>query len=481
MARRLTIEEIPSWVLGDAPPLAAVLGGGAAAPAGPAPAGQDVASAAPSSATHSLQFPCSDAAAPADSHWRHPSFERALHGILADIRNRSAPVIVLTGEAGTGKTLLVQCALCRLGPDAIPVLHGHPHSSFQGFLGSVCRQLSLADAQTQGGAPPEDRFDLFWNHLRAQAAQGRHLVVFVDNSHDMSEALLEELALLSRWTESDKHALQVVLIGLPSLHDVVQRLVQRQIIGEGYPAYAIAPLDRDEISAFVCAKLSEGAAGAAQVIAPAAIDRIASYSQGIPRSILTLCSLAQLNARLEGGGAITPDIVDQVAQSAMVSGQKQHVGKIEAGEAVRPDDPAPAQATPVSRSTNGQEERQMTRLDDLTKILKNLQNRSPGIEASALISEDGLMIASVLSSDLDDTRVGGMTATLLSLGTRASAELHRGEVREVIVRGDNGYAVMVNAGSGTLLLVLTTEDTKLGLIFFDMREAIKGIGKVLFR
>ena len=91
------------------------------------------------------------------------------------------------------------------------------------------------------------------------------------------------------------------------------------------------------------------------------------------------------------------------------------------------------------------------------------------------------MIASVLSADLDDTRVGGMTATLLSLGTRASAELRRGEVREVIVRGDNGYAVMVNAGSGTLLLVLTTEDTKLGLIFFDMREAIKGIGKVLFR
>lgn len=123
----------------------------------------------------------------------------------------------------------------------------------------------------------------------------------------------------------------------------------------------------------------------------------------------------------------------------------------------------------------------MTRLDDLTKILKSLQNRSPGIEASALISEDGLMIASVLSADLDDTRVGGMTATLLSLGTRASAELRRGEVREVIVRGDNGYAVMVNAGSGTLLLVLTTEDTKLGLIFFDMREAIKGIGKVLFR
>lgn len=465
MARRLSIEEIPSWVLGDAPPLAAVLGG----------------AAAPSAAARTRPLPYSNASTRTDSHWRHPSFEHALHGLLADIRDRSAPVIVLTGEAGTGKTLLVQCALGKLGPDAIPVLHNHPHSSFQGFLGSACRQLRLADAQAQGGAAPEDGFDLFWNYLRAQSAQGRHLVVFVDNAHDMAEALLEELALLSKWTESDKHALQVVLIGLPRLHGVVQKLVQRQIVADGYPAYDIAPFEPDEISAFVCAKLSEGAADAAQVIAPAAIDRIASYSQGIPRLILTLCSLAQLNARLEGGGTITPEIVDQVARSAMVSENKQHADNIKADEAVRPDDPAPAQPAPDARSTNGQEECQMTRLDDLTKILKSLQNRSPGIEASALISEDGLMIASALSADLDDTRVGGMTATLLSLGTRASAELRRGEVREVIVRGDNGYAVMVNAGSGTLLLVLTTEDTKLGLIFFDMREAIKGISKVLFR
>lgn len=302
----------------------AVVSGGEPEPAAPALAARDAA-AEPSTAAHSNLFPRSDAAPPADSLAASVVRKGPAWDAQADIRNRNAPVIVLTGEAGTGKTLLVQCALGRLGPDAIPVLHGHPHSSFQGFLGSVCRQLNLADAQAQGGAAPEDRFDLFWNYLHAQAAQRRHLVVFVNNAHDMSEALLEELALLSKWTESDKHALQVVLIGLPSLHGVVQRLVQRQIIGEGYPTYAIAPFDRDEISAFVCAKLSEGEAGAAQVIAPAAIDKIASYSQGIPRLILTLCSLAELNARLEGGGAITPEIVDQVAQSAMVSGHRQHV------------------------------------------------------------------------------------------------------------------------------------------------------------
>jgi predicted regulator of Ras-like GTPase activity (Roadblock/LC7/MglB family) len=121
----------------------------------------------------------------------------------------------------------------------------------------------------------------------------------------------------------------------------------------------------------------------------------------------------------------------------------------------------------------------MSRLESLNAILSKLQRESPGIEASALISEDGLVIASALSPDLDDTRVGGMTATLLSLGSRAAAELRRGEIQEVIVRGDHGYAVMVNAGRGVLVLVLASENTKLGLIFFDLREAIKAINKVL--
>jgi predicted regulator of Ras-like GTPase activity (Roadblock/LC7/MglB family) len=125
------------------------------------------------------------------------------------------------------------------------------------------------------------------------------------------------------------------------------------------------------------------------------------------------------------------------------------------------------------------EERPMSRLDELNKILRKLQSDSPGLEASALISEDGLMIASALTPDLDETRVAGMTATLLNLGTRAAVELARGEVKEVIIRGERGYAVMIDAGRGVLLLALANESAKLGLIFFDMHEAIRGLKKVL--
>lgn len=125
------------------------------------------------------------------------------------------------------------------------------------------------------------------------------------------------------------------------------------------------------------------------------------------------------------------------------------------------------------------EQRDMARLDSLNKILKQLQSETPGVEATALISEDGLMIASALPQDLDDMRVAGMTATLLNLGTRAATELRRGEVREVIVRGEQGYAVTINAGRGAVLLVLASDNTPLGLIFFDMREAIKAVKTIL--
>lgn len=134
---------------------------------------------------------------------------------------------------------------------------------------------------------------------------------------------------------------------------------------------------------------------------------------------------------------------------------------------------------PVQAKTIPTEEPPMSRLDEMNKILRKLQSDSPGVEASALISEDGLMIASALTPNFDETRVAGMTATLLNLGTRAAVELGRGEVKEVIIRGENGYAVMIDAGRGTLLLTLANETAKLGLIFFDMSEAIRGLKKVL--
>ena len=121
----------------------------------------------------------------------------------------------------------------------------------------------------------------------------------------------------------------------------------------------------------------------------------------------------------------------------------------------------------------------MGRADDLNNTLRALQSGTPDIEACALISEDGLVIASALPQHVEETRVAGMSATLLNLGGRAANELGRGDLEQVLIRGREGYAVMVRAGSSTLLLCLTSREAKLGLIFLDMGRAATDIGKIL--
>lgn len=121
----------------------------------------------------------------------------------------------------------------------------------------------------------------------------------------------------------------------------------------------------------------------------------------------------------------------------------------------------------------------MSRVEQLNRILRSLQSGSPDVEACALISEDGLMIASALPQHVDEARVAGMSATLLSLGMRAASELERGEVEEVLVRGTEGFAVILSSGSDTVLLAMASKTAKLGLLFLDMRRAVKEIRKVL--
>lgn len=121
----------------------------------------------------------------------------------------------------------------------------------------------------------------------------------------------------------------------------------------------------------------------------------------------------------------------------------------------------------------------MNRVEQINQILRQLQMGTPDIEASALVSEDGLLIASALPQHVEEVRVAGMAATLLALGTRASVELDRGGLEQVLIRGQKGYVVMQSAAPGTVLVAMTTREAKLGLIFLDISRAIEQLKKVL--
>lgn len=115
----------------------------------------------------------------------------------------------------------------------------------------------------------------------------------------------------------------------------------------------------------------------------------------------------------------------------------------------------------------------------LSSILSELNGTSADIEASAVISTDGLMIAAMLPQGMDEDRVGAMSAAMLSLGDRTAGELARGTLEQVLIKGDSGFVLMTHAGEDAVVTVLAKPKAKLGLIFLDVKRAAENISELL--
>lgn len=104
--------------------------------------------------------------------------------------------------------------------------------------------------------------------------------------------------------------------------------------------------------------------------------------------------------------------------------------------------------------------------------LRDLQASSPDIEGSAIVSVDGLSIASALHQQIEEDRVSAMSAAMLSLGERIASELGRGVLQQVYIRGENGYVLLMAVGEEAVLTVMARKEAKLGLILLDMKRAV---------
>lgn len=112
-------------------------------------------------------------------------------------------------------------------------------------------------------------------------------------------------------------------------------------------------------------------------------------------------------------------------------------------------------------------------------VLEELVASSADMEACALISTDGLMIASALPAGMDEDRVGAMSAAMLTLGDRAARELARGALDRVMLLGEKGYVIMNACGPEAVLTVLAKQNAKLGLVFLDIKRATVELTKAL--
>lgn len=119
------------------------------------------------------------------------------------------------------------------------------------------------------------------------------------------------------------------------------------------------------------------------------------------------------------------------------------------------------------------------RAEQMVERLQNMQASAPDIEASAVVSVDGLIMASALQQGVEEDRVSAMSAAMLSLGERISSELGRAGLEQVYIKGDAGSIVLTSVGEEAVLTALARQEAKLGLIFLEMRRAAEDLVKLV--
>jgi uncharacterized protein len=112
-------------------------------------------------------------------------------------------------------------------------------------------------------------------------------------------------------------------------------------------------------------------------------------------------------------------------------------------------------------------------------ILQNFVSRASDVQGAALVSPDGLPLASSLPSSMDEERTSAMSAAMLSLGERIGKELSRGNLEKIMVEGADGYGILIGCGEEAVLLVLASQSAKQGLLMLDIKNTVAEIKAAL--
>ncbi len=120
-----------------------------------------------------------------------------------------------------------------------------------------------------------------------------------------------------------------------------------------------------------------------------------------------------------------------------------------------------------------------TRTDKIQDVLRSLRATSPDIVGSSVVGIEGFVIASLLPGEIDEDLVSGMAAAMLGVGERIAKELISSNLEQTFVRGEKGYVILNAIGKEAVLVVLTTHEAKLGLIFIDIRRRVAELEKLI--
>src|SRR5580698_9896476 len=208
--------------------------------------------------------------------------------------NEAGGFIQLTGEVGTGKTTTIRSLLARAPKSAEIALILNPRLSATEFLRALCEELGLG-ADDNAGADNKSLVDLLNRYLLRAHAQGRRVVLVVDEAQNLAPDVLEQVRLLTNLETETQKLLQIILIGQPELRKLLAREDLRQIAQRITARFHLDPLSREETYAYVRHRLRVAGA-TTDVFTRGSLREIYRISGGIPRVINILSDRAMLGA-----------------------------------------------------------------------------------------------------------------------------------------------------------------------------------------
>jgi general secretion pathway protein A len=225
--------------------------------------------------------------------------------------NESGGFIQLTGEVGTGKTTVVRTLLSRVPHHADVAVILNPRVTPVEFLLTICEELGVVIGDSDRDSV-KAMVDALNRRLLSAHAQGRRIIVIVDEAQNLSAEVLEQVRLLTNLETPTQKLLQIILIGQPELRELLDRTELRQVAQRITGRYHLKPLSREETQGYVRHRLRvAGASG--EIFTGAALNEVFRLSSGIPRVINVSCDRALLGAYTRETRTVTASLVRRAA------------------------------------------------------------------------------------------------------------------------------------------------------------------------
>ncbi len=233
------------------------------------------------------------------------AFAHLLYGVA-----ESGGFVQLTGEVGTGKTLLCRNLLAQLPQEVNVALIFNPRLTPLELVASICDELKIL--YPLGCRSIKEIVDFLNAYLLESHSQGRRTVVIIDEAQNLSFEALEQVRLLTNLETEQQKLLQIILVGQPELKEVLEKPQLRQLAQRITARYHLTPLSSDETREYVQHRLKV-AGVKSTLFHPSAIHKLYKLTGGVPRLINVLCSRAMMAAYAADTKKVTGNLLSKVA------------------------------------------------------------------------------------------------------------------------------------------------------------------------